>query len=167
MGLGVIREYRCLEHGEFEASHPICPAMGCESRSVWQEFRTAPNIGTSMVRKHNAGMKRTSDMMRIANFRSARANESAYGGEKGRGLLWGDDCRKVLGRSFGELSGLAASQAQLGDLRRNNGMADTAEAAGVTTRRVAKPGELTGLKRDKTPTGAVITEATARQQLLS
>jgi hypothetical protein len=32
--MGVIRKWLCVTHGPFECSHPICRAMGCDSRHV-------------------------------------------------------------------------------------------------------------------------------------
>jgi len=159
MSLGVIREWSCLEHGEFEGSHPICPEHGCRSRAVVQEFRTAPTIGSRMVRQHHAGLKRSSEMMKISNFRSARAGEAAHGGnvgQNGQKVLWGDDCRKVLGRSFAELTTIAHKPLVVqkrdgsGEMRldRNNAMREVATESGLTQRRVAKPGELRVLKGD-------------------
>jgi hypothetical protein len=143
MSLGVIREWNCLFHGEFDGSHPICPAMGCDSAHVVREFRTAPTIGSRMVKQFEAGMKRSSDMMRINNFRTARAGEAAYGGqaekESGLQVLWGDQCKQALGRSFNEMVGLAAKPLTVTKadgskltLTRNNGMAEAATEAGLS-----------------------------------
>jgi hypothetical protein len=149
--MAVIKEFRCFDHGEFEASHAICPHPGCDSKAVFREFRTAPTIGSRMVRQHHEGLKRSSDMYKIANFRSARAGEAAHGGQtdtQGR-VLWGDESRKVLGKSFAELTQIAqrpfSMRSRAGNeltLTRNNGMADVATEAGITSRRIAKPGEL-------------------------
>ena len=166
--MGVLKEFNCLEHGEFEGSHPICPAFGCRSRAVVQEFRTPPTIGSRMVRQFEAGMKKTSDMYHIRNFRTARAGESAHGGdagkENGMQVLWGDSCRKVLGKSFAELTGIAQQPLVVhkrdgsGELRleRNNAMrsfANDGDSAGtyqkMAKRPVAKPGELRVQKGDR------------------
>jgi len=149
--MAVIKEFRCFDHGEFEASHAICPHPGCDSRAVFREFRTAPTIGSRMVRQHHEGLKRSSDMYKISNFRTARAGEAAHGGHSQGDMrvLWGDESRKVLGRSFAELTQAAQRpfhmRSHAGNeltLTRNNGMADMATEAGITARRIAKPGEL-------------------------
>src|ERR1700678_378924 len=104
--MGVMKEWRCFDHGEFDSTHPICPASGCDSRAVLREFRTAPTIGSRMVRQHHEGLKRSREMYKISNFRTARAGEAAHGGQtdtQGR-VLWGDESRKVLGKSFAELT---------------------------------------------------------------
>lgn len=156
MGLGVVKEWRCLEHGPFDASHPICPEHGCRSEAVFQEFRTPPKVGTSMVRRHNAGIKRTVDMMKLGNLRTAREGESAYGGNLGQQVLWGDQCRSVFGKGFSEMMQVANQPLVVrkrdgGELRldRNNGMADAADATGITRNRLPKPQEVTRERGDK------------------
>lgn len=158
--MGVIKEWNCIEHGEFESTHPICPEFGCESRAVVREFRTAPTIGSRMVKQFEAGMKRTSDMMHISNFRSAREGEAAYGGDAkkkyGAEVLWGNDCQKVFNRSFAQMTNIAQQPTTYRNrdgskeitLTHNNGMRDAATEAGITKRRVAKPGELAVHKGD-------------------
>jgi hypothetical protein len=154
MGLGVVKEWNCLEHGPFESSHAICPAHGCRSRAVTQEFRTAPRVGTRMVKQFDAGIRRTVDMMRLNDLRTARAGETAFGGDKGgptgTRVLWGDqDVRRTLGRSVGELMGLAAkplnvrshtNPEQVLPSPRNNGVAGAATEGGITQSRfLGKP----------------------------
>lgn len=163
--MAVIKEFRCFDHGEFEASHPICPHRGCDSKAVLREFRTAPTIGSRMVRQHHAGLKRSSEMYKIGNFRSARAGEAAHGGQSQGDMrvLWGDESRKVLGRSFAELTQVAQQPFRMRShagneltLTRNNGMADMATEAGITSRRIAKPGEV------RVPRGEARSEAAAK-----
>ena len=149
------QEWNCLEHGIFDSSHPICPNFGCESKFVTQEFRTAPTIGTSFRKRFDAGIRRSSDLMGGANFRTAKAGEQAFGGQAakdaGTEVLWGDQSRKVLGRSFRELQAMAAQPLVVpkrdgsGVLRmdRNNGMADAANEVGITRRRLPKAFEVT------------------------
>ena len=166
--MAVLKEWRCFDHGEFDSTHPICPYSGCDSSAVLREFRTAPTIGTRMVRQHHEGMKRTSDMMKINNFRTAREGEAAYGGEAakkaGMQVLWGDESKKVLGKGFAELTQIANRPFTVNKrngsgsitLTRNNAMADAAEQAGITRRRVAKPGEL------RVPKGEARSETAAK-----
>lgn len=40
----VIKEFNCPRHGYFEASHPICHHMGCDSEGVERVFLTPPGI---------------------------------------------------------------------------------------------------------------------------
>lgn len=146
--MAVIKEFRCFDHGEFEASHPICPAHGCDSKAVVREFRTPITIGSRMVKQHHAGLKRTAELMRLNNFRTAREGEAAYGGEAakaaGTQVLWGDQSRRALGKSFSELMGAAAQPLTVRGhtLTRNNGMADAAESAGLTRRSVVPAAEV-------------------------
>lgn len=156
--MAIIREWACLEHGPFECSVAICPAFGCDSRCVSQEFRTAPAIRHGNTSRTDAGLRKSSDMYRINNFRSARDGEASYGGDKGKevGLevLWGDQCQKKLGRSFAELTGIAqqplvvAKRDGSGMLRldKNNGMRQAATELGITRRHIPQAGEVSGDK---------------------
>jgi hypothetical protein len=158
--MSVLKEWRCIEHGEFESSHPICPASGCESKGVAREFRTAPTIGSSFRKRFDAGIRRTSEMMGGANFRTARAGDTAFGGdvgrEKGLNLLWGNESQRVLGRSFAELTQIAARPLDIKKrdgsverFERNNAMRETVTSMPTLTRsRLPKPGELTKAKQD-------------------
>lgn len=163
MGLGIIKEWNCLEHGEFDGSHPICPEFGCDSKHVAREFRTAVTIGSRMVKQHDAGMKRSSELYKISNFRSAREGEAAHGGNAGRDLgtevLWGSDiARKMPGHSLPNL--MSAAQKPLvvprrggGEplrLDRNNALADAATEARITARRLpqAEVAVLKGASKD-------------------
>ena len=153
--MAVLKEFSCIEHGPFEGSHPICPASGCDSSAVSQEFRTAPTIGSGFVKRFDAGIRKSSDMMGGKNFRTARAGEAAYGGdaakETGLGVLWGDESRKVLGRSFAELTQVAAKPLEVrkrdgsGTIRmdRNNGMREAVAATGLTGRRLPRAADVT------------------------
>jgi hypothetical protein len=163
MGLGVIKEWNCLEHGEFVGSHPLCPVLGCESRAVTRVFLTPPNIGSTALKRFDQGIARSADMYRISNFRSAKAGEASYGGDKARELgmevLWGNEVQKKMGRSFAELTGLAQQPLVVpkrdgsGVLRmdHNNGMRDAATEVGITRRRLPKAGEVVAARADDAP----------------
>ena len=146
MSLGVIKEWLCVDHGEFEASHPICPAPGCDSSAVTREFRTAPGSISRSTRQFDAGIRKSSDMYRINNFRSAKPGEAAHGGTAARdngmptGVLWGDECRKVLGRGFSELVGVANKPFH--GLEHNNALrsfANEPDSAGAYQKMRARP----------------------------
>ena len=100
--MSVVKEYKCAEHGSFECSDPICPAMGCRSEKVTREFRTPPGIKSNMVRQHEKGIRELSDRMGGVNFRTAKAGEASFGGDKAGGLLWGSDATKFLGHGITE-----------------------------------------------------------------
>jgi hypothetical protein len=135
-----------FEHGPFEGSHGICPEFGCDSRAVTQEFRTAPGIRHSATSRTDAGIRKSVDMYKLGNVRSARDGEASYGGDKGKALgmevLWGGDVQKKMGRSFAELTGIAQKPLVVpkrdgsGSLRldRNNAMREAATEYGITRR---------------------------------
>lgn len=156
MALGVIKEWCCALHGEFEASHAICPADGCASTAVVREFRTAVTVGRDSTRRFDAGIRRSANMYHQSDWKSARAGEMSKV-TTGGGVLWGDESRKVLGRSFGELTAIAQKPLVVPKrdgsgnltLTRNNAMREAATEAGITRRRVAKPGELTVAHADR------------------
>jgi len=144
-----VKEWECAEHGCFERSHPICPAMGCESENVKQVFLTPPMIASGKLKRFDAGIRKSADMMGINNFRSARPGEAAYGGDeaKKRGLemLWGDDVKRILGVDMGTLSAAAQQPLTVGNqtLTRNNGMREAATELGITRRTIPRAGEVT------------------------
>jgi hypothetical protein len=148
--MAVMREWSCLEHGEFEGSHAICPAFGCDSRAVKQEFRTPVGIRSGLTKRTDAGIRKSVDMYRLGNVRSARDGEASYGGDKGKELgmevLWGNDVQRKMGRSFAEMTGVAQQPLIVpkrdgsGVLRldKNNAMREAATELGIT-RRVTPP----------------------------
>jgi hypothetical protein len=144
--MAIMREWLCLEHGEFDGTHPICPGNGCDSAHVSQEFRTPVGIGRNSTKQFDQGLRRTAETYRIDNFKSAKAGETSFAGRAEPGspqVLWGDDSRKVLGKSFAELSQVAAKPFEMTTragkhvkLEHNNGMRDAATNVGITRRRI-------------------------------
>lgn len=100
--MNIIQEWACKEHGAFECSDPICPALGCRSQNVVREFRTPPGIVSRMVRQHEKGIRELSDRMGGVNFRTAKEGEASFGGDVGKKLLWGNDAAKFLGHPITE-----------------------------------------------------------------
>lgn len=94
----VIKEWFCGEHGSFEGSHPICPNLGCESREVIREFRTAPAFKSDGTKRTDAGLRKTVDDYRLGDLKSARPGESSKAHSRADGLLWGDDAQKFIGK---------------------------------------------------------------------
>lgn len=93
--MGVIKEWFCADHGEFESTHPICPAFGCASKEVVREHRTPPAIRSESTSRTDADLRRTAESYNI-DFRSAKEGESAKV-QRG-GLIWGlDNASKALG----------------------------------------------------------------------
>lgn len=73
--MGIVKEYFCPGHGDFESDKPICP-KGC-SVAAEREFRTPPAY-------HNGKTARTDRMVReqvesfgLSNIRSSREGETA------------------------------------------------------------------------------------------
>jgi len=159
--MAAIKEWVCVEHGEFEASHAICPAFGCASEFVTQEFRTAVTIGTKFKKDFDAGVRKSADMMGTTRLKTAKEGEASFKGraENGQELLWGDQCKKVIA----ELSQVAqlptAYKKRDGSsivLTRNNGMREAATELGVTGRRIPRAGEATGERKDKAALDAMV-----------
>lgn len=156
--MAILKEWCCLEHGPFDGSHAICPSFGCDSRAVKQEFRTPVGIKSNLTKRTDEGIRKSSDMYRINDFRSAREGEASFGGDKGKELgmevLWGKDVEKKMGHSFAALSGQAQKPLVVpkrdgsGVLRldKNNAMREAATEAGITRRRLPLAGEVSGDK---------------------
>lgn len=151
--MAVVKEWACLEHGEFTGTHPICPNFGCESASVVQEFRTPVGIGSEFRKRFDAGIRKSSEMMGIDDFKSAREGETSFAGradpKTGTKVLWGDESKKVLGKNFAELTAVAqkplevtARTGEVLKLERNNGMREAATESGITRRRLPKAHEV-------------------------
>ena len=161
--MSVMKEWKCAAHGSFEGTHPICPTLGCLSDAVEREFRTAPSIRSGMTDRTDRGLRKTADMMRINNWRSARAGESSFAGRGvdaplGTEVLWGNEVAKhpgMGGRSFAALTQAAATPLDPASLNmpperaavdpyltKNNGMRAAATTLGVT-RNVLPPAEVT------------------------
>ena len=155
--MSVMREWSCLEHGPFEGTHAICPGYGCDSRAVTQEFRTPVTIGSQFRKRHEAGMRKSADMMQISDWKSAKAGDTSFAGRAdpaiGTEVLWGDASKKVLGHSFSELTQIAAKPltGKGGEviMSRNNGMQEAANSTGITQRRLPQAHEVTGARGDK------------------
>lgn len=156
--MGVMREWACLEHGEFEGTHPICPFMGCRSEAVTRVFLTPPSISKGKYKRFEAGLRKSSEMYGISNFKTARNGETAFEGratteskDLGMEVLWGTDVEKKMGKSFAQLSTLAHQPLVVGDKvnTRNNALAELATEAGLTSRAIPRAGEVIGSKAEK------------------
>src|SRR5437016_7570872 len=151
--MGVIREFECEAHGYFESTHPICWALGCDSAHVKRVFLTAPSVGSPELKRFHEGLKRSADLMGITNFRSAREGESSFG-NSGKGLLWGDEIKKVLGVDLGQLSAAAAQPLTVIHRDGTKEAVDKSPmrelaAEGMTRAVLPKPAELIRSKADK------------------
>lgn len=54
--MGVMKEYFCFAHGEFEAEQPVCPA-GCTT-NIEREYRTAPAARSGKTKATDAALER-------------------------------------------------------------------------------------------------------------
>lgn len=173
---GVIKEFRCAVHGDFEASHPICPAYGCRSESVERVFLTAPVIGTGVVRRTEAGMAETAARLGITNWKSAqrpgdvsfhgRGAQAVYSGGDaplGTEVLWGDaSVQKVMGKPLAQMAGETQRQLDVGGkaagdayTRVNNGMRATANTTRIFNG-VLPAAEIKGSKSDQADRARVV-----------
>jgi len=151
--VAIIKEFVCISHGPFEGSHPICPAMGCDSGEVTREIRSAPAISKGKFKRFDASTRRSADLMGINDFRTGREGDVSF---KGRGteaplgmdLLWGNEVEKKMGKSFSHLTGMAQQPLHVPmkdgvkTITRNNAIADMAESAGITRRALPRVAEV-------------------------
>ena len=106
--MSVIKEFRCKKHGNFESSHPICPALGCDSSHVERVFLTPVGIKSEFVSRHEKGIKRLATAYGQSDFKTARAGESSIKHPVGQQVLWGNDIQKHLGMDINALTAAAA-----------------------------------------------------------
>ena len=94
-----LHDWFCADHGDFEGSHPICPAFGCESEDVIKVFRKAPGIISGNTRNTDRTFRSLSDSTGQTNFRTAYPGESAHVDAKPEGIrsLWGADAARQYG----------------------------------------------------------------------
>ena len=142
----VIKEWRCTTHGDFEGSHPICPALGCRSQKVERVFLTAPGVKSEFVTRHEKGVAKLAASYGQSDFRTAKAGEMSKKQELGQKLLWGNDIQKTLRMDMNTLT--AGANAPIvhpdGSLKAvPHGMRQAATELGITHRVLPPAGELT------------------------
>jgi hypothetical protein len=54
--MGVMKEWYCAGHGEFEAEEPVCPS-GCKGSFITREFRSAPGYKSVKTKFTDQGMR--------------------------------------------------------------------------------------------------------------
>lgn len=144
----IIKEWRCKQHGDFESSHPICPALGCRSKQVERVFLTAPGVKSEFVTRHEAGVKKLAAAYGQTDFRTAKPGESSKKHDLGQKLLWGNEVQKTLGMGMADLT---ARTAQPFTVEKKDGSKETvphgmrlaATELGITQRVLPPAGELT------------------------
>ncbi|HUP07665.1 MAG TPA: hypothetical protein VMU47_10970 [Caldimonas sp.] len=108
----ILNDYKCPKHGEFEGSHPICPAMGCDSEGVVKIFKKAPGVKSDSTKRFDEGLKKSADMYRQTDWKSAKDGESAKAHNRAAELKWGGEAAELLGKSPGEAVGGQAGTAK-------------------------------------------------------
>jgi hypothetical protein len=73
----IIRDYKCSEHGYFEAYAPICPE-GCE-KTVMTVFLQAPGIVSAKTRKNDKTVRKLAEDYKMSDIKSTREGESQSG----------------------------------------------------------------------------------------
>lgn len=158
--MAVNKEWRCGQHGDFEGTHPICPHYGCFSENVERVFITPVSVSRGQYGRFDKGLRRTSEMMNIPNWKTAREGEVAFAGRAplGSEVLWGDEVKKhpdFGGRGFSQLMQTAAQPLTVAGkdstdpyLTHNNGMRSTATELGITASTLPKA-EITSSHRDR------------------
>jgi hypothetical protein len=106
---GIIKEFRCKKHGNFESSHEICPSLGCDSSKVERVFLTPVGIKSEFVSRHEKGIKKLAQAYGQSDFKTARAGEASIKHPVGQELLWGANVQKTLGM---DINALVARTAQ-------------------------------------------------------
>ncbi len=153
----IIKEWKCAQHGSFEGTHPLCPAMGCFSEHVEREFRTPVSVSKGKYARFDRGLRDTADRMNISDFKTAREGETAFAGRApiGQELLWGNDIQRVMGRPLAEQINsahtplVAPANVAANDpyLTINSGMRAAANTIGITARKTPQA-EFTAHRND-------------------
>jgi len=143
--MAVIHDYECAKHGVFEASHPICPHLGCDSVKVKMVFLKAPGMLSGKTKQFDKGVRGTADQYGLDYLRSTKEGESSYGGHAAGGMLWGQAAAAAFGGLDGMVnaasSGIAESNAiaaKVGGERVASGMRMAATKTGLTQQVIPK-----------------------------
>jgi len=73
----IMRDYKCEEHGYFEAYAPVCPD-GCE-KGVMMVFLQAPGLVSAKTKKNDKTVRKLADDFKMTNVKSTREGESQAG----------------------------------------------------------------------------------------
>ncbi len=149
----VLKEWRCKNHGVFDSSHPICPALGCRSKEVERVFLTPPGIRSEFVKRHENGIQKLAAAYGQTDFKTAKAGDASIKHPVGSELLWGSDVKKHLGMDMGQLTAQTAQPFTVtkGDGTKEtvpHGMRLAATELGITQRVLPPAGELTVSKHE-------------------
>lgn len=91
--MAVLKDWKCPQHGTFESSHPICPNFDCDSKGVEQAFLKPPGYKSDWTKRFDQGIRRSADVYKVGDFKSARAGEAAIVRPPAQDKLvyWGDE----------------------------------------------------------------------------
>lgn len=88
-----LHDWQCPVHGDFEGSHPICPALGCLSEDVIKVYRKAPSIGTARTRRVDRTLRGLAEAHGLSDM-SNRDGQSVAGSSDR--MLWGSQADTLL-----------------------------------------------------------------------
>lgn len=109
--MGVIHEWFCADHGEFEGTHAICPCFGCDSSDVVKEHRTPIGMKSDSTKRFDAGIRETARSYGQSDFKSAtREGDSSKAHNQAAQVLWGDAGAKLLGKPLTQAAAPAQFQ---------------------------------------------------------
>jgi hypothetical protein len=109
--MGIIHEWFCGDHGEFEGTHGICPAFGCDSHDVVKEHRTPVGIKSDSTKRFDAGIRETARSYGQSDFNSAkREGDSSKANSQADQVLWGDEGARMLGKPLTQAAAPAQFQ---------------------------------------------------------
>lgn len=83
----ILKEFRCAAHGDFEASHPICPHMGCESEHVERVFLTPVGLRSDRTKATDSTLDGIARDYRLSDMNN----------RGGRAVLEGDPSAAIWG----------------------------------------------------------------------
>lgn len=154
--MSIMHDFQCKKHGIFEASHPICPYLGCDSSKVQQVYLQAPGILSGKTKNFDKHSRRTSESMDLPNFKSTQhAGDSSFMSQhQGSPVLWGNDAAQYFG---GVESMAAAASAPLQfegrSVAQPSGMRAAANGVGLTQSRLPPVSERLTAAGDKPLSG--------------
>lgn len=75
--MAVLRDYKCKEHGYFEAWEPLCP-KGC-TENIKKVILQAPRLMSDKTKKNDKTLKNLADDFGMTNIKSTKPGENQAG----------------------------------------------------------------------------------------
>jgi hypothetical protein len=85
----VIKEWKCQEHGTFEATHAICPHLGCESEKIERVFLTAPGLKSDRTKFNDASFQKIADNNGFTDMSNKDGHFVGNRGNNPGAAIWG------------------------------------------------------------------------------